>query len=72
MRTSLYTVYRAQFPFTFREINDDLKSDRKTVVPAVILLSALSILGASLLRNSSELFVCGVLLLGCRERGVAL
>ena len=51
------TVYRAQFPLSFREINDDTKSDMKIVLPAVVLLIALSVWGASFLRNTSKIFV---------------
>ncbi|CAI8053823.1 Cytochrome c oxidase subunit 4 isoform 1, mitochondrial [Geodia barretti] len=45
-------LYRAQFPLSLREIHEDTKSDMKTVLPAVILLMALSVWGASFLRNT--------------------
>ena len=47
-------MYRAQFPLSLREIHEDTKSDVKTVLPAVILLMALSAWGASFLRNTSK------------------
>ena len=47
-------MYRAQFPLSLREIHEDTKSDMKTVLPAVILLMALSVWGASFLRNTSK------------------
>ena len=49
-----HTVYRAQFPFTMREIHEDTKSDRKTVIPAVILLSAFGVWASMYLRDTSK------------------
>ena len=50
----LPAVYRAQFPLTFREMEDDRKSDRKTVIPSVILLTAFSVWASMYLRDTSK------------------
>lgn len=54
MHTSIPTVYRAQFPFTYKEMHEDRRSDMKTVIPSVILLMAISVWLSTYLRNTSE------------------
>lgn len=51
----LSSVYRAQFPYTYKEMMSE--SDMKTVLPGLILLTAISIWAASFLRSTSKFCV---------------
>ena len=50
----IFAVYRAQFPYTYREMISELHADYKTVIPAVLLLIAFSVWGADFLRKTGK------------------